>query len=763
MRSFEPPKLFPARDYTADALFGDIGSVSYGERFFLPFWGAVEEQFVREAENLRGRFLPGSLREFRKQFLLFSSTLWASLFTGVLYNDPVLSKIKDPGSYTRTAEQLILSGGLFSEVLRLYPVLEEKIRVLMNDTLLNLTEVCTLLTERDEEIRRFSFDGAAFSRIARISDGIADRHNRGRSVHIITYENGNMLVLKPHDMKIDRAFAGVTDDLCQWIGEPPLRHIRSREFGLWSCSEFIRREELSRAEDAGHFYFRVGILMAAVWLLGGNDIHSENLIACGDQPVLIDTETVFFAATPFDELFQPNDSDLSSAGFLPYLGPAPGLHPGCDSLTTALESTHNLPTFRGTDFKGSSFTREIIRGFSAVLSACIEHRAEVMTALRSRVGTPEVRRLLRPTKFYNTLLFVLSGKKALSSAEETRALKAMLYRHIRTAGREEAADRLADAEFEALLSLDIPEFRVKVREQDYLRIENRLNALSAERIRGFSEEIRFLLNPTHADDAGPIRTSSSVTGDLSEYGRRLRPALEGKPCLLTVRDGYRRYICKPIPTMLEGTLGAAVALAALSRILPEFTDGVKRFSEQILEKDSLWTPGISAREPGLSEGTGGFLFGVAILAEYGFLPPDFLDRVLQKTLSVCPAGTGGPDPSLFYGTDGLKIGLDRLRYARSLQGTPPRAVLPDIPARPDNYTLAFGLAGTLLRKTQQRIHEKRISPDSEEIELRDRLIRCGQPELVNGLTAPGLLFGESGRLYALAFHTDPTAVSVLFE
>lgn len=41
------------------------------------------------------------------------------------------------------------------------------------------------------------------------------------------------------------------------------------------------------------FYQRMGGLLALIYLLGGNDIHAENLIANGEHPIIIDLETLF--------------------------------------------------------------------------------------------------------------------------------------------------------------------------------------------------------------------------------------------------------------------------------------------------------------------------------------------------------------------------------------------------------------------------------------------------------------------------------------
>src|SRR5207344_2189252 len=53
------------------------------------------------------------------------------------------------------------------------------------------------------------------------------------------------------------------------------------------------------ADAAGlaRFYRRQGAHLALLYPLQGTDIHFENVIACGDEPVLIDVETLFHPLT----------------------------------------------------------------------------------------------------------------------------------------------------------------------------------------------------------------------------------------------------------------------------------------------------------------------------------------------------------------------------------------------------------------------------------------------------------------------------------
>ena len=64
--------------------------------------------------------------------------------------------------------------------------------------------------------------------------------------------------------------------------------------------EFIPALPCQEEAERGRFYRRQGSLLALLYVLGGNDIHAENLIASGEYPVLVDLETLLQPGLPRD-------------------------------------------------------------------------------------------------------------------------------------------------------------------------------------------------------------------------------------------------------------------------------------------------------------------------------------------------------------------------------------------------------------------------------------------------------------------------------
>lgn len=63
--------------------------------------------------------------------------------------------------------------------------------------------------------------------------------------------------------------------------------------GSYGYAKFIHHHSCSNEKEIEHFYGRLGAQLAVLYCLNAVDFHHENIIAAGDQPVLIDLESLF--------------------------------------------------------------------------------------------------------------------------------------------------------------------------------------------------------------------------------------------------------------------------------------------------------------------------------------------------------------------------------------------------------------------------------------------------------------------------------------
>ena len=145
---------------------------------------------------------------------------------------------------------------------------------------LHRSELAALLAQQPGELLQLSF-------------GAGDSHRQGQAVALLRCAGGR-LVYKPRSLAIDIA-------LCEFVAMLRSRHPdassirvpRSLDCGDHGWAEFIAHQYAQDDNALTDFYRGVGHWLAIMRLLGGSDLHAENLIAHAGSPVVVDCETLF--------------------------------------------------------------------------------------------------------------------------------------------------------------------------------------------------------------------------------------------------------------------------------------------------------------------------------------------------------------------------------------------------------------------------------------------------------------------------------------
>lgn len=118
-----------------------------------------------------------------------------------------------------------------------------------------------------------------------------DVHCGGKTVAFLYFEKG-LLVYKPRNMNIDRGF----QMLLQWfnhkIGKDEFRLMNIHSIQSAGWAEFIKNRDCDNAMQVKKFYERSGAYLSILYALNAVDFHYENIIACGEHPVLVDLESI---------------------------------------------------------------------------------------------------------------------------------------------------------------------------------------------------------------------------------------------------------------------------------------------------------------------------------------------------------------------------------------------------------------------------------------------------------------------------------------
>lgn len=161
--------------------------------------------------------------------------------------------------------------------------------------------------------------------------GQGDLHGGGQSVARLSLESGEV-IYKPRSLRIDRVLETF---LTRVFGDDPQRICvpAALERGDFGWAKFIAHRYCSSEEEMRVFYRNLGHWLAMLRLLGGTDIHQENLIACDPMPVVIDVESLFSMLPKAEPSIYGDAYDMAAelirnsvlrTGIVPYRAPALG-------------------------------------------------------------------------------------------------------------------------------------------------------------------------------------------------------------------------------------------------------------------------------------------------------------------------------------------------------------------------------------------------------------------------------------------------------
>ena len=127
-------------------------------------------------------------------------------------------------------------------------------------------------------------------------DGInaeqGDTHDKGRFVVKLDFSEGT-IIYKPRNLRVQEELDHTLSSVCGQAGTLPLYYRKTIYHDNYAFDTFVEYEECTSEEQVKNYYRRFGQICAIIYMLRGNDIHYENIIAHGEYPVLIDVETLF--------------------------------------------------------------------------------------------------------------------------------------------------------------------------------------------------------------------------------------------------------------------------------------------------------------------------------------------------------------------------------------------------------------------------------------------------------------------------------------
>lgn len=398
-----------------------------------------------------------------------------------------------------------------------YPVLARQITICLNNWVNYSLEFLHHLCNDWDKIRTVFSPETDLGILVAVDGNVGDRHREGRSVLIAKFSSGLQIVYKPKSLAVDVHFQEFLTWLNQRGNHPPFRTLKILDRGTYGWVEFVSAKSCSSTDEIWRFYERQGGYLAVLYLLEATDFHSENIIAAGEHPMLLDLEALFHQRVGGLDMTKAKERVIStfsnsvfSTGLLPYrtwlnaesegvdisgLGGSAGqMIPyeipkwqgvGTDEMRLVRQKQEmpkkdNRPTLNGRDISLLDYADAIVNGFTQIYQLLLKHRDELLSdqGPLSRFAEDEVRIVIRPTSTYSLLLYEGLHPDMLRNALERDRLFDRLWWETETDPR---LIKIVPTERDDLQKGDIPMFLTRPNSCD-------LWTSSGERIVGYFEK-----------------------------------------------------------------------------------------------------------------------------------------------------------------------------------------------------------------------------------------------------------------------------------
>jgi type 2 lantibiotic biosynthesis protein LanM len=416
----------------------------------------------------------------------------------------------------------ILKGNL-ARIFTEYPALQDLVKVCTDQWISATAEFLDRLQADRTNITAF-FCGEDLGAVIGIETDLSDRHDGGRTVIALQFASGLRLVYKPKDLGSEEAYFSILN----WFNHEgvPLdfRTLRVLPRDGYGWVEYIEQRPCQSAEEARRYYCRAGQLSCVIYVLAGVDCHFDNLIACGEYPVLVDTEMLFQPVLTGDRSsdagtvlrtgllpkLTAEGSDFSGLGCVSNQGtrfriPEWG-EANSDAMTLRFRAATitprgNVPMLGCAPLSPLDYVDPMIEGFRKMYRYMLIKRKRLLDpeGPLACVATQKIRILARGTLEYYLVLSRALHPKSLRTAG---CLKAEFQNHSRF-------PFLEPLEVAALRQMDVPRFMVEASARS-LATANVADATASFSQSGFERVISEIGNLSEAHLSSQVKLIKSA-------------------------------------------------------------------------------------------------------------------------------------------------------------------------------------------------------------------------------------------------------------
>lgn len=449
-----------------------------------------------------------SSSSFGFEFLIFQATK-QSTATRLLRK----SSTKHSRKYYQDFIKSLLGGGLLIFFQR-YAVLARLMSTAIDFWIDSTEEFLCRLASDWGDIQKTFQPQLELGQVTALDFNLSDSHNNGRTVLAVSFSSGLRLIYKPRNLGIEIAF----NQLLAWFnseGFPlPFRLFKVLNRSSYGWVEFVESSPCKDEDEIKRYFKRGGAILCLAYVLEGTDFHSENLIACGEHPVLIDLETLMHPLARNNEE-EPENSDyiptqyslhsvldtlllprlspnLESPSYYNFRGGLEGVEQqeqpfqvktwqniNTDDMTLDYSNNTNelntdLDELDLLDTKNlvlNNYQQELIEGFQEMYRFLIKKREELLeqSSPLTILAHQEIRFVFRPTRIYGLILTTTLDPSLMRDGADRSIQLDILSRGLLSSEIKPLSWPLLDAEKQSLEQLDIPHFTAHT-DEDFLKV-----------------------------------------------------------------------------------------------------------------------------------------------------------------------------------------------------------------------------------------------------------------------------------------------------